>query len=194
MPKHLKTIARTALLIFVGLVLGVNVYLWNARSLTGNSLPMPFGYGAAVVLSGSMEPELSVNDLVFIREESSYEVGDIVVYQSGGALVIHRIESMDGETVTARGDANNVSDAPVPLSAVKGRMVFAVPGVGAVTRLLKSLPGILVLVGGSLFLLERSRQKEKEADAAEMDDLKAQIRALKQELETEGENLHESES
>lgn len=188
MPKNLKSIARTAVLIFVGLVLGVNVYLWNARSLMGNSLPMPFGVGAAVVLSGSMEPELSVNDLVLIREESSYEVGDIVVYQSGSALVIHRIESMDSETVTARGDANNASDAPVPLSAVKGRMIAVIPGVGAVTRVLKTWPGVLILVGGSLFLLERSRRKEKEADAEALDALKREIRALKQELETEGEN------
>ena len=135
-----------------------------------------------------MEPELSVNDLVFIREADSYGVGDIVVYQSGGTLVIHRIERIDGETVTARGDANNASDAPVPLSAVKGRLAFSVPGVGAVTRVLKTWPGVLALVGGALFLLERSRRKEKEADAAELDALKAQIRALKQELETEGEN------
>lgn len=194
MPKNLKSIARTALLIFVGLVLGVNVYLWNARSLTGNRMPMPFGIGAAVVLSGSMEPELSVNDLVLIREESSYEVGDIIVYQSGGSLVIHRIEAMDDDTVTARGDANNASDAPVPLSAVKGRLAFAVPGVGAVTRVLKTWPGVLALVGGALFLLERSRRKEKEADAEALDALKAQIRALKQELETEGETQHESQT
>ena len=188
MPKNLKTIARTALLMLVGLVLGVNIYLWNARSLTGNALPMPFGYGAAVVLSGSMEPVLSVNDLVLIRESDSYAVGDIVVYQSGGSLVIHRIEIIDGETVTARGDANNASDAPVPLSAVKGRLVLTIPGLGAVTRILKTWPGVLALLGGSLTLLERSRRKEKEADAAELDALKQQIRALKQELETEGEN------
>ena len=44
--------------------MGINVYLWNASSLAGNAMPMPFGFGMAVVLSGSMEPVLSVNDLL----------------------------------------------------------------------------------------------------------------------------------
>ena len=52
MAKKLKAILRTVFLVAVALVLGVNVYLWNARSLMGNALPMPFGYGCAVVLSG----------------------------------------------------------------------------------------------------------------------------------------------
>lgn len=191
MRNKWKNLARTAVLILVGLVLGVSVYLWNARNLTGNSMPMPFGVGAAVVLSGSMEPALSVNDLVLVRSADTYEVGDVVVYQSEGTLVIHRIVAISGETVTARGDANNADDAPVRLADIKGKLVLAIPNLGAVTRVLKTLPGIAVLVGGSLFLLEKSRSREKKRDEEELDALKAQIRALKQELETEGEQ-HET--
>ena len=51
MSKKVKTALRVAVLVLVSLVLGINVYLWNARSLTGNALPMPFGYGAALVLT-----------------------------------------------------------------------------------------------------------------------------------------------
>ena len=58
----LKSTFRLLLLILCGLILGVNVYLANANSLVGNQLPTPFGYGAAVVLSGSMEPEFSKGD------------------------------------------------------------------------------------------------------------------------------------
>ena len=50
-----KGVLRILVLIICGIVLGVNVYLANANSLVGNKLPMPFGYGSAVVLSGSME-------------------------------------------------------------------------------------------------------------------------------------------
>ena len=185
MRNKWKNLTRTVALILVGLVLGVNIYLWNARNLTGNAMPMPFGVGAAVVLSGSMEPELSVNDLVLVRASESYETGDIVVYQSGGTLVIHRIVAIDGETVTARGDANNADDAPIPLSDIQGKLMFSIPAVGAVARALKTLPGIAVLLGGSLFLLEKSRNQEKKRDEEEMDAIKAQIRALKQELERE---------
>ena len=70
---------RLLLLILCGLVIGVNMYLANANSLVGNQLPMPFGYGAAVVLSGSMEPEFSEGDLIFVKETESYKQNDIVV-------------------------------------------------------------------------------------------------------------------
>ena len=66
--ERLTKISRSALLIFVSLIVGVNIYLWNAQSLMGNALPMPFGYGAAVVLSGSMEPTFSTGDLILVKE------------------------------------------------------------------------------------------------------------------------------
>ena len=98
--KKFPPILRTLFLIVVSLVLGINIYSWNAKSLTGNVLPMPFGYGGAVVLSGSMEPTIAVDELIIVKAEDGYEVGDIVVYQAGRILVVHRIVALDGETVT----------------------------------------------------------------------------------------------
>ena len=170
------------LLIIAGLVLGVNVYHWNARALAGNVFPMPFGWGAAVVMSGSMEPTLSVNDFILVRKADGYGVGDIVVYQSGNSLVIHRIVAIEDETVTLRGDANNADDEPVPEIYVKGRLVLAVPGVGRLLRIVKSVPGTIVILAAAVFLLERSWRKEKNRDTEKVDAIKAEIRALQQEL------------
>ena len=50
MLKKWKAIMRIVLLVIAGAVVGVNLYSWNAKSLMGNSLPMPFGCGVAVVL------------------------------------------------------------------------------------------------------------------------------------------------
>ena len=70
--EKLQAFLRAALVIVVSLVIGFNLYSWNARSLTGNVLPMPFGYGAAVVLSGSMEPAISVDDLIVVKAADGY--------------------------------------------------------------------------------------------------------------------------
>ena len=51
-------VARYVILGILAVVLGVNVFYLNASRLAGNEVPMPFGYGASVVLSGSMEPVL----------------------------------------------------------------------------------------------------------------------------------------
>ena len=53
--KVLKYILRIFLLALCGAVIGFNIYSANANRLVGNQLPMPFGCGAAVVLSGSIE-------------------------------------------------------------------------------------------------------------------------------------------
>ena len=47
---------RILMIVVISLVIGLSIYSWNARRVVGNSLPMPFGIGSSVVLSGSMEP------------------------------------------------------------------------------------------------------------------------------------------
>ena len=47
------SILRRAALAVAALIIGVNLYLWNANSLVGDQLPMPFGmttFGAPSVL------------------------------------------------------------------------------------------------------------------------------------------------
>ena len=181
--KCVQTILRIVALACVGIFLGCNIYLWNAQSLTGNVLPMPFGVGMAVVLSGSMEPELSVNDVIIVQQQDGYEVGDVVVYQSSGALVVHRIVRIDGETVVTKGDANNVEDSEMSISLIKGEVVGHIGGAGAMVRLLKSPLVSVGLLALSIFLLERSYRKEKQKGDDEMDAIKAEIRRLKAEQE-----------
>ena len=182
MPK-LKKIARSALLIFVSLIVGVNIYLWNARSLMGNALPMPFGYGAAVVLTGSMEPRIMADDLILVRQQDSYELNDIVVYQSGHMLVVHRIVDIDGDSITTKGDANNAPDAPVTSAQIKGRVMYVLPRIGALVKLLKTPAASVSLIVGALALMELSYRKDKKKDSDELEKIKAEIRRLKAEQE-----------
>lgn len=181
--KMIKTVLRIVALSCVGIFLGCNIYLWNAQSLTGNALPMPFGVGVAVVLSGSMEPELSVDDVIFVRQQDSYAEGDVVVFQSGGSVVVHRIVKLDGETVVTKGDANNTNDAEMNVSAIKGIVTGHVDGLGALVRLLKSPMVSIGLLAGAVFLMERSYRKDKQKGDDEMDAIKAEIRRLKAEQE-----------
>lgn len=179
-----KRIALRAVLIAViGISIGLAVYSWNARRVVGNSMPMPFGIGVSVVLSGSMEPELSVNDLVVVKSADEYEIGDIVVYQSGNDLIIHRIIAINDEEekITTKGDANNVEDAEISISAVKGKLSFSLPFVGLIVRGLKTVPGTLIVILGSLFLMNLSWRKEKEEADSDIDRIKEEIRRLKAE-------------
>lgn len=187
-PKSkLKTALRLLLLVVCGSILGINIYLANAKSLVGNQLPMPFGYGAAIVLSGSMEPEFSKGDLIIVEEASEFAINDIVVFQDGSSLVVHRIIAIDGETVTTKGDANNVADNPIELSALKGKVLLWIPLVGTVVSFLKTPVGTILILAAAILLIEIPRRREKKQDDDERQKIIDEIIRLKKEsLESGG--------
>ena len=171
---------RMILLILCGAVLGINLYQANAGKLLGNPLPMPLGFGSAVVLSGSMEPELSRGDLLFVTEEEHYRLNDVVVYQDGSILVVHRIIAVNGNTVTTKGDANNAADPEITVDAIKGRVAFAVPVLGSVVEFLKTPVGTILVILCAVILVELPRRREKQKDDAEREKILEEIRLLRQ--------------
>lgn len=171
------------LLVLVSLLLGWNLYCWNAERLLNNSMPMPFGYGVSVVLSGSMEPTLSVDDLVLIRQTQDVQVGDVIVYQRSGELIIHRVIEADGDTLVTQGDANNAADEPISRDSVKGCMVGSVPYLGMLVRALRSPVGIIAVLALAILLLELSYRRGNTADD-EQEALRDEIRRLKEQSET----------
>ena len=173
------------LLVVIALIIGAGVYLFNARRLVGDPMPMPFGFGAAVVLSGSMEPTLAVDDLVLVKRCGEYAPGDVVVYQSGGSLVIHRIMEIDGETVITQGDANNAPDEPFPKTDIRGRLVGKIGGVGRVISSLGSPIGIICTLLLALVLFALSCRKERTADEEKLAELQAEIDKIKAEQNEE---------
>ena len=177
--KRKNQVLRRAILILCGAILGLNIYYLNANNLVGDKLPMPFGYGAAVVLSGSMEPEFSQGDLIIVKEADSLIEGEIVVYQESGMLIVHRIIDIDGETITTKGDANAVADNPIDRLAVKGEVVFSIPFIGTLVNLLKTPIGTILIFAAAILLIEIPRRKEKQKDDEEKQRIIEEIRRLK---------------
>lgn len=179
--KKFPPVLRLILLVICGAVLGVNVYLANAKSLVGNQMPMPFGYGASVVLSGSMEPEFSKGDLIIVGEADSYQKRDIVVFQDGHSLVVHRIIEIDGEKIITQGDANNAADEPIEASAIKGKVLFHIDKLGSIVSFFKTPVGTVLLIVAAIALVEIPRRREKEADDEEKQKILEEIKRLREE-------------
>jgi signal peptidase len=175
----IKSPGRLIVLSILAVVLGLKLYSWNSGSLTGDSMPMPFGYGMSVVLSGSMDPVLKVDDLVFIHETKDITAGDIIVYERDGALIIHRVLSIDGDTVITKGDANNVEDEPVDISMVKGKMTGRIQGAGALIRKIKTPFGTMALLAAAVLLVEISYRRDKMQDGEDLEAIKEEIESLK---------------
>lgn len=183
--QKLNLVLRWILIVVVSVSIGAGIYNWNTRTLTRDELPMPLGVGVAVVLSGSMEPELSKDDVIFVVSSKDYSVGETVVFKQDGKLTVHKIISIDGETVITQGTANNTPDEPIQLQDIKGKVLFSLPGFGRAVDVIKSPAVTVCLIILAALLLAMSYMKEKDEDQEKLNDIRKQIEQLKGESAAE---------
>lgn len=175
MPKRVINLVRVTSLVILAIIIGLYIYMWNANKVLGDAMPMPSGFGAAVILSGSMEPELSIDDLIIVKKYDNYDVGDIVVYQRNYELIVHRIVEINGNNVITKGDANSAYDKMIDISTIKGRVIFSIPCIGRLIEFIKSPIGVIFVISLSLFLYIYSNKKEKKIDDIEIIEIEDEI-------------------
>ncbi len=128
-----------------------------------------------VVSSGSMEPVLKVNDVLIVRDGGSFNdlrVGDIIVFNrpdGGDRVIVHRIieilEGRDGDRIIrTKGDANPSpipgTDFPITTDDYIGRVVYVIPGIGVVTKII-SPPVNYIIIAIILAILFFNRMGKK---------------------------------
>lgn len=124
-------------------------------------VPKILGCENLAVLSGSMEPKISVGSMVIVQDvdPNDLEVGDIITYKiSDTTLVTHRIVSIDqdAQEIVTKGDANDVIDGePVSFSNVVGKLFISIPFLGYISIYMQGKAGIAIICGvvGILILL-----------------------------------------
>lgn len=178
-----RRIFRLILFLCVGILIGYQVYLLNARRVGKNLMPMPFGYGQAVVISGSMSPAFEVGDLLIYQSVEKYKIGDMVAFRDGeNDLVTHRIVEMNEEYLVTKGDANPVTDDPIAYTDIYGKVIFIIPKVGNFIVFLQhpiSIVFVLLLfLGGLEWNYHQERKKSKirlEKERIELEKLREEL-------------------
>lgn len=166
-----RRLGRALLLLCLGVwaaLLACNLYVILQERITGETRPGPGGFFTAVILSGSMEPALQVNDLIVTRAQADYAVGDVITFRSDASLVTHRIVGETAEGFVTQGDANNAPDAgAVPAAQIMGRVVARIPGLGLLSRWMKTPSGLIAfaLTGLGLMALSALRSKRNDSPA-----------------------------
>jgi signal peptidase I len=109
-----------------------------------------------IVDGNSMEPGFHLGDLVLVRTEPSYQVGDAVTYQNKemGKFVFHRIIKTDLDRFILKGDNNSWLDSYHPTqNEIVGKLWVHIPKLGKAigwVRLPINLAMTMVLLGGVL--------------------------------------------
>ena len=129
-------------------------------------LPTILGFTGVTIISGSMEPEISVGDYVIIKraKKENIQKGSIITFEQNGVLVTHRVEDVVSDGVySTKGDANNTVDSKfVNFEDILGVSTLKIPMIGKILLFLRTLPGIICIsVTTLLFILWPKSKKAK---------------------------------
>lgn len=154
--SRLLSAAVTAALLAL---LAMDLYVVVQTLAFHNPSPPIFGWRQMVISSGSMEPAIAVGDLILVREQPAYRVGEVVTYRlPDGAYITHRIIALtDAGELILQGDANNTPDEPILPGAVVGRVERIVPKIGNFILWLKTVPGMLCILFAGFFTIQLPR-------------------------------------
>lgn len=197
--KKIWSIVSTALVVLMVLCA---VFLMGSRIM---------GYQCYTVISGSMEPEYSVGDLIYVKkvDVNTIEVGDDITFILNEDLVVatHRVVRVDAEKqhLYTKGLANEIEDSePVHFNNVIGVPQFSIPKLGYVSDFIQNPPGTYITIGVGVILillvfvpdmLGKKKEQDDEAEVAavqaEIDNategnekLKAELAQLRAEMES----------
>lgn len=115
------------------------------------ALPRFMGYEAYEVVSGSMEPEIPVGSVVYVKytEPEDIEEEDVIAFESNSSVIVHRVKQnkvVSGEFVT-KGDANEAEDfRTVSYSDLIGRVEYHFPIVGRLMSVYATRAGKIYLL------------------------------------------------
>ena len=154
------------IIIFVSLPLVVFTLITSKTEIIG-------GIKSFVVLTGSMEPAIPVGSIIYTRELSGYNSGDVIAFEKGGKTVTHRIVSVEQKNGSSfyktKGDANSAADSDLIADAsVLGRAEIRALNAGKLVLFLKTVPGFLglivfpalILIGFELMNIKKEIEKE----------------------------------
>lgn len=148
----LKILNILIYIIIIPLVIYNSVILVK-KYINTQQTPDFFGYKNFVIVSGSMQDTININDLVVIKvaNQNELNVGDIISFKKDGIVTTHRINEIvqeDGETrYVTKGDNNNtVDNEKVIFNEVEGKYQFKISGIGNLADLLQSNIAVIVLV------------------------------------------------
>ena len=167
------------------LILCVNIVIMIKANLYKDKVPGILGYKPFVVLSGSMQSQINVGDLVIVREidANKLNVNDIIAYRDGKIVTTHRIKEVlkDNNDVCfkTKGDSNNTMDDGVVCSKdIEGRYVFKINKLGNLIIFIQQPTGFFImllsiLLIGVLVFLIKNREINKKFEIEDEEERKA---------------------
>ncbi len=185
-----------AILILVPILI-TNINIMFQANTEKDKVPNIFGYKPFIVLSGSMETEIQVGDLIITKmtDPKTLKKEDVIAFRDHeNTVTTHRIIDIidkDGKKYfITKGDNNDSQDENlVEYEDVEGIYVTRIPGVGNIFNELAKPTTIIILVLGItvifILLFQISNKKLKEQEQKEFLEYKKQKQGKKEKSKTQ---------
>ena len=172
MQKIKKAISIIVILILIQILL-ISIVILVDSYTHPNEVPSFFGWKPFIVLSGSMETQISAGDIVVVKEIDTNELkkGDIIAFKDGNIVITHRIDEVteiDGKTqYITKGDNNNTQDIGyVSPEQIEGVFKFKVSRLGNLAMFIQTPLGMIVCLSIPIIIIillqTADSKKEKE--------------------------------
>jgi len=135
-------------------------------------VPISGNIETKVVLSGSMEPAISVGSVVVLKPTDEYNIDDVVTFGRDTNTSIpttHRIVDMriEGENryFKTKGDANDDPDArEITKESIQGKVLFSIPLLGYLIDFAKKPIGfaLIIIIPAAIIILDEVRKIARE--------------------------------
>lgn len=135
------------------LILISNITLIIQKITNPERIPDLFGYKAFIIVSGSMQPNLKIGDLVIIKEteQANIQKNDIITFIENGEAITHRISDIidrDGQKYyQTKGDNNNSVDSDlVKYENIEGKYVLKIGKIGLIISKLQNTATFIIAI------------------------------------------------
>lgn len=142
-----------AILVFL---LVIVICLCVDKYVKKSAAPAVFGCSTLVIKTGSMSGTFEIGDVIIIKNQKEYKIGDVVTFLPEGDTIptTHRIVRMDGEKFYTKGDNNNAEDGGyITADQIYGKVKIVIPKLGLFVWWMRDEMGWLYLVGAVLVVV-----------------------------------------
>lgn len=112
---------------------------------TGSMDGGPTGYEISTIPKDS----IIISHFLTDEEKDQLKVGDVITYHQDGIYKVHRIVSINGDTIITKGDAAHSTDDPITKDVVVGKVVGVSAIVGNVIFAIRDIlrnHGLLIFI------------------------------------------------
>lgn len=195
--QKFKKIVSVLLLLILLPILFVSATILVDSYVHPDEVPSFWGWKPFIVLSGSMETQISPGDVVIVKETDAENLkkGDIIAFKDGDVVITHRIDEVvekDGkkEYVT-KGDNNTTKDVGYVLpEQVEGVFKLKIARLGNLAMFVQTPAGMIVCLSIPIIIIillqSSDSRKEKEELLKKMNEherMEEEIEKLKKQNE-----------